>query len=46
METIKKVFLAIAIIAGLLLIMIADAKFGEETCGEGNYNQTTGQCTE
>lgn len=44
MEKIKKVLVAIVIIAGLLLLAIADAKIGESECGEGNYNQTTGEC--
>jgi hypothetical protein len=44
METIKKVFLAIVIVAGMTLLLVADAKMGESECGEGKYNQTTGEC--
>ena len=44
MEKIKKIVLAIAIIAGILLVLVADGKAGEATCGEGKYNQTTGEC--
>lgn len=44
MSKAKKVIVAIAVIAGLLVIAVADAKYGEAACGEGQYNQTTGEC--
>jgi hypothetical protein len=44
MKQIKKIILAVAIIAGILLVLSADAKLGESQCGEGKYNQTTGEC--
>ena len=44
MKQIKKIIVAVAIIAGILLIAVADAKLGESQCGEGKYNQTTGEC--
>jgi hypothetical protein len=45
-ESIKKFLVAVAIIAGMTLLLIADAKYGESVCGEGQYNQTTGECVE
>ena len=44
MKNIKKVFVAVAIIATMAILLVADAKLGESTCGEGQYNQTTGKC--
>lgn len=44
MGKIKKFFVAVVIIAGLALLLVADAKLGESACGEGEYNQTTGKC--
>lgn len=44
MGKIKKFLVAIAIIAGMILLLVADAKYGESACGEGQYNQTTGEC--
>lgn len=44
MKQIKKIIVAVAIIAGMLLVLSADAKLGESACGEGKYNQTTGEC--
>lgn len=44
MKSIKKIILAIAIIAGLTLLLVADAKMGESECGDGLYNQSTGEC--
>lgn len=46
MKKIKKILVAVAIIAGMALLLVADAKFGESACGEGQYNQTTGKCVE
>lgn len=43
METIKKVFLAIAIIAGVALLVV-DACYGQAECGDEQFNQTTGMC--
>lgn len=45
-ESIKKFLVAVAIIAGMTLLLVADAKYGESACGEGQYNQTTGECAE
>jgi hypothetical protein len=44
MKQIKKIIVAVAIIAGILILAVADAKLGESQCGEGKYNQTTGEC--
>lgn len=44
MGKIKKIVLAILIVAGMTLLLVADAKMGESECGEGKYNQTTGEC--
>lgn len=44
METIKKILVVIVIIVGMTLLLVADAKYGESACGEGKYNQTTGEC--
>lgn len=44
MKAFKKIILIAAIIAGVLLLAVADAKMGESQCGEGKYNQTTGEC--
>ena len=43
-ESIKKFLVAVALIAGMLISI--DAKLGEDACGEGQYNQTTGECVE
>lgn len=45
-ESIKKFLVAAALIAGMLLLISIDAKLGEGACGEGQYNQTTGECVE
>lgn len=44
MGKIKKIVLAILIVAGMTLLLVADAKMGESECGKGKYNQTTGEC--
>lgn len=44
MGKIKKFLIAIVIIAGMTLLLVADAKLGESACGQGQYNQTTGEC--
>ena len=44
MKTIKKIITIVAIFAALGALLVVDAKAGESTCGEGNYNQTTGEC--
>lgn len=41
----SKLIIIAAIIAGIGL-MVLDAKAGESQCGEGQYNQTTGECKE
>ena len=41
----SKLIIVAAIIAGIGL-MVLDAKVGESQCGEGQYNQTTGECKE
>lgn len=46
MQKIKKIIVAVAIIAGMTLLLVADAKLGESECGEGQYNQTNGKCME
>ena len=43
METIKKVILAIVIVAGIALL-VADAWYGQAQCGDEQFNQTTGKC--
>lgn len=41
----SKLIIIAAIIAGIGL-MVLDAKVGESQCGDGQYNQTTGECKE
>jgi hypothetical protein len=41
----SKLIIIAAIIAGMG-IKVLDAKVGESQCGEGKYNQTTGECKE
>lgn len=43
-ESIKKFLVIAALVAGILLLISIDGKLGEEGCGEGQYNQTTGEC--
>lgn len=40
-----KIIIVVLAILGLGLLII-DGKLGETTCGENNYNQTTGFCQE
>ena len=43
-ESVKKFLVAVIVIAGIIVLLSADAKLGEANCGEGKYNQTTGEC--
>lgn len=45
MDKVTKIIIAVAIIAGLGLLVL-DGKLGEADCGVGEYNQTTGECKE
>lgn len=43
----KKTKITIIVLAIIMLgLLILDAKNAEQTCGEGNYNQSTGFCRE
>lgn len=47
MEKVKNIVIIIALVAGILLLLSADAQMGDEACGgERTYNQTTGKCIE
>lgn len=43
-ESIKKFLVIAALVAGIILLLSADAQMGESACEGDGYNQTTGEC--